>query len=180
MRDARAVLGQLTAAASRASHVREEMASLSGEVERLRSFLQQSELNLGDLTQRIAVGRSQVGSLESEASDQQTLLDEKTRALEAAREERNRLRDIAEQLEHERAERSDEVRTHEKSLADARESLMRTIAKISEARNQVHQIEVAVENVSSGEAAQRMVDLHGSDRARLHEEFWEGTRQLQP
>src|SRR5213592_3844553 len=47
----------LTVAASRASHVREEMASLSGEVERLRSFLQQSELNLADLTQRIAVGR---------------------------------------------------------------------------------------------------------------------------
>src|SRR5205823_3659271 len=102
----------LTAAASRASHVREEMASLSGEVERLRSFLQQSELNLGDLTQRIAVGRSQVGSLESEATEQQALLDEKTRALDAAREERNRLRAIAEQLEHDRAERGDEVRTH--------------------------------------------------------------------
>src|SRR5438128_1110463 len=95
----------LTAAASRASQVREEMASLSGEVERLRSFLQQSELNLADLTQRIAVGRSQVGSLESEATDQQALLDEKTRALEAARNERNRLRDIAEQPERERAER---------------------------------------------------------------------------
>src|SRR5438876_454977 len=135
----------LTAAASHASHVREEIASLSGEVERLRSFLQQSELNLGDLTQRIAVGRSQVASLESEATEQEALLDEKTRALEAAREERNRLRDIAEQLERERAERGDEVRTHEKSLSDARESLMRTIAKISEARNQVHQIEVAVE-----------------------------------
>ena len=37
------------------------------------------------------------------------------------------------------------MRQHEKSLADARESLMRTIAKISEARNQAHQIEVAVE-----------------------------------
>jgi chromosome segregation protein len=135
----------LTAAASRASQVREEIASLSGEVERLRSFLQQSELNLGDLTQRIAVGRSQVSSLESEATEQQALLDEKTRALDAAREERNRLREIADQLERERAERGDEVRTHEKSLADARESLMRTIAKISEARNQVHQIEVAVE-----------------------------------
>src|SRR5436305_6591511 len=135
----------LTAAASRASHVREEMASLSGEVERLRSFLQQSELNLGDLTQRIAVGRSQVGSLESEATEQQALLDEKTHALEAAREQRNRLRAIAEQVEHERAERGDEVRTHEKLVADARESLMRTIARISEARNQVHQIEVAVE-----------------------------------
>src|SRR5437764_4760106 len=93
----------LTAAASRASHVREEMASLSGEVERLRSFLQQSELNLGDLTQRIAVGRSQVGSLESEATEQQALLDEKTRALEAAREERYRLRGIADLLEYERA-----------------------------------------------------------------------------
>ena len=135
----------LAGAASRASQVREQMASLTGEVERLRSFLQQSELNLGDLTQRIAVGRSQVGSLEAEATEQQTLLEEKTRALDAARDERNRLREIADQLEHDRQERSDEVRTHEKSLADARESLMRTIAKISEARNQVHQIEVAVE-----------------------------------
>jgi chromosome segregation protein len=135
----------LTAAASRASQVREEIASLSGDVERLRSFLQQSELNLGDLTQRIAVGRSQVGALESEATEQQALLDEKSRALEAAREERNRLREIADHLEQERTERSDEVRTYEKSLADGRESLMRTIAKISEARNQVHQIEVAVE-----------------------------------
>ena len=135
----------LAGAASRASQVREQMASLTGEVERLRSFLQQSELNLGDLTQRIAVGRSQVGSLEEEATEQQSLLEEKTRALDAARAERNRLREIADQLEHERQERSDEVRTHEKSLADARESLMRTIAKISEARNQVHQIEVAVE-----------------------------------
>src|SRR5438067_7671242 len=131
----------LTAAAARASQVREEMASLSGDVERLRSFLQQSELNLGDLTQRIAVGRSQVSSLESEATEQQALLDEKTRALDSACDERNRLRAIAEQLEHDRAERGDEVRTHEKSLAEGRESLMRTIAKISEARNQVHQIE---------------------------------------
>jgi hypothetical protein len=46
--------------------------------------------------------------------------------------------------------------------------------------HQVRMIEVAVENVSSGEVAQRMLDLHGSDRARLHEEFWQGTRQLQP
>src|SRR5256885_1119857 len=72
----------LTAASSRASRVREEMASLTGEVERLRSFLQQSELNLGDLGQRIAVGRSQVESLETEATEQQSLLDEKTRALD--------------------------------------------------------------------------------------------------
>src|SRR5204862_1037960 len=77
--------------------------------------------------------------------EQQVALDEKTRALEAARDERNRLREIADQLELQRQERSDEVRRHEKSLADARESLMRTIAKSSEARNQVHQIEVAGE-----------------------------------
>src|SRR4051812_18354546 len=37
----------------RASKVREEIARLAGEVERLRSFLQQSETNLGDLVQRI-------------------------------------------------------------------------------------------------------------------------------
>ena len=46
--------------------------------------------------------------------------------------------------------------------------------------HQVQTIEVAVENLSSGEVAQRMLDLHGADRARLHEEFWQGTRQLQP
>jgi hypothetical protein len=46
--------------------------------------------------------------------------------------------------------------------------------------HQVRTIEVAVENAASGEVAQRMLDLHGSDCARLHEEFWQGTRQLQP
>jgi chromosome segregation protein len=130
---------------ARASSLREEMASLSGEVERLRSFLQQSETNLGDLVQRIDSARAQIASLEQEAGEQQALLDEKSQALEAARNERNRLRDIADQLERERQENSDEVRQHEKALTDSRESLMRTIAKISEARNQVHQIEIAVE-----------------------------------
>jgi len=136
---------QLAGKASRAAHVREEMASLSGDVERLRSFLQQSETNLGDLVQRIESARTQIGSLEAEAAEQQALLDEKTQSLEGARAERNRLRDIADQLERDRQETSDEVRRHEKSLTDARETLMRTIAKISEARNQVHQIEIAVE-----------------------------------
>ena len=42
--------------------------------------------------------------------------------------------------------------------------------------HQVQTIEVTVENLSSGEAARRMVNLHGADRARLHEEFWQGTR----
>src|SRR5216117_1320746 len=51
---------------ARASSLREEMASLSGDVERLRSFLQQSETNLGDLVQRIESGRAQIASLEQE------------------------------------------------------------------------------------------------------------------
>jgi hypothetical protein len=46
--------------------------------------------------------------------------------------------------------------------------------------HQVQTIEVAVENLSSGEVAQRMLDLQGADRARLHEEFWQGKRRLQP
>ncbi|MBV9494118.1 MAG: chromosome segregation protein SMC, partial [Acidobacteria bacterium] len=131
--------------AAHASKVREEMAGLTADVERLRSFLQQSETNLGDLMQRIENGRGQVGQLETEAAEQQALLDEKNQQLEAARAERNRLREIADQLERDRQEKSDAVRQHEKSLTDARETLMRTIARISEQRNQVHQIEIAVE-----------------------------------
>jgi chromosome segregation protein len=131
--------------ATRASHVREEMATLSGEVERLRSFLEQSETNLGDLTQRIETAFQQTGDLEREGAEQQALLDEKTAQFEAARSERNRLREVADQIEHDRQEKSDGVRVTEKSLADSREVLMRTIARISEARNQVHQIEVTVE-----------------------------------
>ncbi len=131
--------------AHRASKVREEIAGLSGDVERLRSFLGQSETNLGDLMQRIETARGQIATLETEGAEQQAALDEKTQQLEATRAERNRLREIADQLERERQDRSDEVRQHEKSLAEARESLMRTIARISEARNQVHQIEIAVE-----------------------------------
>ena len=129
----------------RASKVREEMAGLYGEVERLRSFMQQSETNLGDLVQRIESGRAQIATFEQEGTEQQAALDDKTQQLESARGERNRLRDIADQVERDRQERGDAVRQHEKSLAEARESLMRTIAKISEARNQVHQIEIAVE-----------------------------------
>jgi chromosome segregation protein len=135
----------LTGKSSRASHVREEMASLSGDVERLRSFMGQSETNLGDLVQRSGNAQTQIAQLESEGAEQQALLDERAQALEVARGERNRLREIAEQAEQDRQERSDEVRRHEKALTDARETLMRTIARISEARNQVHQIEVAVE-----------------------------------
>ncbi|HJQ37218.1 MAG TPA: chromosome segregation protein SMC [Thermoanaerobaculia bacterium] len=129
----------------RASKVREEIAGLSGEVERLRSFLQQSETNLGDLVQRIDGSRGQIDTLAQEGAEQQAALDEKTQQLESTRSERNRLREIADQVERDRQEKADAVRQQEKSLADARESLMRTIARISEARNQVHQIEIAVE-----------------------------------
>src|SRR5206468_9070556 len=87
---------------SRASSVREEMAGLNADVERLRSFMQQSETNLGDLLQRIANARSQIASLESEAAEQQQLLDEKTHALEAARGDRSRLREVSDQIERER------------------------------------------------------------------------------
>ena len=135
----------LTTQSSRASSVREEIASVTGDVERLRSFLRQSESTLGDLRGRIDVARAQFAEIEIEAGDQQLQLDQKTSALESARAERNRLREIADQLERERSEKSDEVRGHEKALADARETLMRTIARLAEARNQVHQIEVAVE-----------------------------------
>jgi chromosome segregation protein len=162
--------------ANRASKVREEIAGLSGDVERLRSFLQQSETNLGDLMQRIETGRAQIATFEQEATEQQAALDEKTQQLEAARSERNRLREIADQLERERQEKGDSVRQHEKSLADARESLMRTIAKISEARNQVHQIEIAVEKcefylTKLTEGARRAAESRDTALAQMYE--WE-------
>jgi chromosome segregation protein len=163
---------QLTQRASRASSVREEIATVSGEIERLRSFLTQSETNLGDLTHRIEAARAQIINVQMESAEQQGLLEEKTSALERARSERNRLREIAEQLERQRQENSDEVRGHEKALAEARETLMRTIAWISEARNQVHQIEVAVEkcNFYLGkltDAARRATESRDGARATM-------------
>ncbi len=109
--------------ASRASAVREEIAGLSADVERLRSFLQQSETNLGDVVQRIENARAQIATLEQEGAEQQAALDEKTQQLDAARAERNRLREIGDQVERDRQERSDAVRQHEKALSDAREIL---------------------------------------------------------
>src|SRR6476646_1897208 len=160
--------------AARASNVREEIAGLTAEVERLRSFLQQSETNLADLLTRIDTSKTQIAAIETEAAEQQALLDEKTQQLEAARAERNRLRDVADQLERDRQEKSDAVRQHEKSLADARESLMRTIAKISEARNQVHQIEIAVEKCEFylsklSESARRALESRDGAAARVGE-----------
>src|SRR5687768_9790850 len=91
--------------AQHASRVREEIAGLTGDVERLRSFLQQSETNLGDLVQRIENARGQISTLEQEGSEQQSGLDEKTQQLEAARAERNRLRESADEVERERQEK---------------------------------------------------------------------------
>jgi chromosome segregation protein len=159
----------LTGRSSTASSVREEMAHLSADVERLRSFLQQSETNLTDLMQRIENGRGQIGTLDTEGADQQALLDEKYQQLELARAERNRVRDVADQFERDRQERGDAVRRHEKALADSREGLMRTIARISEARNQVHQIEIAVEKCEFylsklGETARKATDSRDGAR----------------
>jgi len=182
----------LTGKSSRASHVREEVASLSGDVERLRSFMEQSETNLGDLVQRSENAQTQIAQLESEGAEQQALLDERSQALEVARAERNELREIAEQAERDRQERSDEVRRHEKALTDARETLMRTIARISEARNQVHQIEVAVEKCefylgklseSARKATEsrdgaRNLSIEWDQRVQEAEELLEMSRQL--
>lgn len=44
--------------------------------------------------------------------------------------------------------------------------------------HRVQTIEVNVESLSNEQAAQRLLDLHGTDRARLHEEFWKGTRPV--
>lgn len=160
----------------RASKVREEIAGLSGEVERLRSFLQQSETNLGELVQRIENGRAQIATFEAEAMEQQAALDEKTQQLDAARTERNRFRDSADQVERERQDKGDAVRQHEKALADSREALMRTIGKISEARNQVHQIEIAVEKcefylTKLTESARKAAESRDGALAQMYE--WE-------
>ncbi|HEX3581956.1 MAG TPA: AAA family ATPase, partial [Thermoanaerobaculia bacterium] len=63
------------------------------------------------------------------------------------------------------------------ALADARESLMRTIAKISEARNQVHQIEIAVEKCEFylsklSDQARRASENRAGAFATVHD--WDG------
>jgi chromosome segregation protein len=135
----------LTDRSSYASSIRENLARLGSEVDRLRSFLGQSEANVDDLTARAENARAQIAALEAEAAEQEALLGDKTRAFEAAAAERNRLREVADELERVRQEQGDRVRSHETSIAGSREGLMRTIARISEARNQVHQLEIAVE-----------------------------------
>src|SRR5260221_2247900 len=166
----------LTGRLARASKLREEMATLAGEVERLRSFVEQSETNLADLTQRTETSSGQIGELEREGAEQQALLDEKTQQLDAARAERNHLREIADGAERERQEKAAAAPTTEKALADSREVLMRTIARISEARNQVHQIEVAVEKCEFylgklSDQARKAADSRDGARTQMYD--WE-------
>src|SRR5687768_5154316 len=135
----------LTEKTALASSIRETVARLEADVERIRAFLTQGENTVVDLVSRDETARNQVTALETEAAEQQTLLDEKSLELQAAMAERDRLRGIADDLERVRQDRGDQVRTHETNLSTSRETLMRTIARISEARNQVHQLEIAVE-----------------------------------
>ena len=39
-------------------------------------------------------------------------------------------------------------------------------------------IEVNVEGLSNEQAGQKMLNLHGADRARFHDEFCKGSRQI--
>lgn len=161
----------LSGKSTEASTIREEVARLGSEADRLRSFLEQSETNLADLMQRLETSRAQVSELQSEGEEQELLLQEKTAALEGATAERNRLREVADDLERTRQERADEVRSNEKTLAESRESLMRVIARSSEARNQVHQIEIAAEKCEFylgklNETARRAADSRDSALAR--------------
>src|SRR5207253_1385102 len=72
------------------------------------------------------------------------------------------------------AEIAAQLGTDEAELADTRESLMRTIAKISEARNQVHQIEIAVEKcefylTKLGETARKAAESRDGALAQMYD-----------
>jgi chromosome segregation protein len=176
--DSRTLLAQR---ATDASDLRELVTRLESEASRLRSLIEQSEAGLADLATRSELTRTQLTELEAEGLEQQTALDARSSSLEGVLADRNRLREVAEELELARQQRADEVRVLEKRLADARELLMRTIARISEARNQVHQIEIAAEKCEFylgklGETARRATEsrdgaLDRSERAEaaVHE-----------
>ncbi|MHB0969370.1 MAG: chromosome segregation protein SMC [Thermoanaerobaculia bacterium] len=164
----------LSGRATRLAAIRDDGGRMNAEAERLRTFLEQSETNLSDLLLRAETGRGQISELNSEAAEQQAVLEEKRRTLEAATLERNRLREVADDLERNRQEKSDAVRTHEKTIASSRETLMRTIARISEARNQGHQIEIAVEKCEFylgklNETAKKVLENRDDARLRMEE-----------
>ncbi|HSG63569.1 MAG TPA: hypothetical protein VLD39_01145, partial [Gammaproteobacteria bacterium] len=128
-----------------ASTLREDMARLGSEAERLRAFLAQSESNLTDLIQRAESARGQMAQIDAEAEEHQTVFQEKQQALADAQSQRDARRAEADEAERRRQEQGDAVRSLERELSDNREALMKTIARISESRNQVHQLEIAVE-----------------------------------
>ncbi|HEY0788560.1 MAG TPA: hypothetical protein VGE86_07940, partial [Thermoanaerobaculia bacterium] len=184
----------LTERAAATSALREEITRTSSEVDRLRSFLEQSETALSDLIERAEGATGQIRSLEGEAVEQQQALEEKTEALRLAVEQRNQLREISDEMERERQVKGDRVRTEEKALASLREGLMRTIARISESRNQVHQIEIAVEKCEfylgklgdsarkasdSREQARQRADAAGGALAASEEELTRSQQQAQ-
>ncbi len=162
----------LTERAAAASALREEITRTSSEVDRLRSFLEQSETTLSDLIERAEGATGQIRSLEGEAVEQQQALEQRTEALRLAVEQRNQLREVSDEMERERQVKGDRVRTEEKGLASLREGLMRTIARISESRNQVHQIEIAVEKCEFylgklGDSARKASESRDSAHQRL-------------
>ena len=135
----------LTDRANLASSLRDEIGRMNAESERVRTFLEESEKNLGELIQRAETARTQIAELEKELAEQRALLEEKSVDLEAARAEKNAASDESSLRERDRQEKADRVRSWEKKISDLRETLMRTIGRISEARNQAHQIDIAVE-----------------------------------
>ncbi len=128
-----------------ASTLREEMARLGSEAERLRAFLAQSESNLTDLMQRAENARGQMTQIDADTEEHQNVFQEKQEALAQAQSDRDKRRAAADESEQRRQAHGDAVRRLERELSDNRESLMKTIARISESRNQVHQLEIAVE-----------------------------------
>ncbi len=135
----------LTDRANLANSLREEIGRMNAESERVRTFLEESEKNLGELIQRAETARAQITELERELNDQSALLEEKSTDLDGARTEKEAAREESERLERNRQEKADRVRSWEKKISELRETLMRTIGRISEARNQAHQIDIAVE-----------------------------------
>ncbi|HUO83551.1 MAG TPA: chromosome segregation protein SMC, partial [Thermoanaerobaculia bacterium] len=136
---------QLNERSAAANVLRDEIGRLHAETERVRTFLEQSEQALEELVERGGAASLQLSENQQELTSQQALLDEKTLELETAHAERDQRKEASDELELVRQEAADRVRRHESALSGCRESLMRTIARISEARNQAHQLDIAVE-----------------------------------
>ncbi|MBW3565893.1 MAG: chromosome segregation protein SMC [Acidobacteria bacterium] len=172
--DARKSLAEKSALASR---LRDELSRLNAEAERVRTFIEESEKSVSDLTAREEAARAQIGELDREAGEQQELVQQKSTELASATETRDRLKAEADALEQTRQSHADQVRRHERAIAEARENLMLTIARISDARNQSHQIDIAVEKCEFylgklDAAAQKVSEERDSARSVAMD--WEG------